>query len=106
MADTEKNMTRDTQFDISVASEIMAILALADDLEDFRERLGKIVIRSSHIQEPVTAVDLCVTGSLCVLLKDTIKPTLMQTLEGTLILVHADSFANIAHGNSSIIADK
>ena len=84
----------------------MAILALSEDLADFRERLGKIVIGSSMDKQPVTADDLCITGALCVLLKDAIKPTLMQTLEGTPILVHAGPFANIAHGNSSIIADK
>lgn len=73
----------------------MAILALTDNLEDYRERLGKIVIGSSHENEPVTADDLGITGALAVLLKDTVKPTLMQTLEGTPILVHAGPFANI-----------
>jgi methylenetetrahydrofolate dehydrogenase (NADP+)/methenyltetrahydrofolate cyclohydrolase/formyltetrahydrofolate synthetase len=94
-AATEKNMTRQTSFDIAVASEIMAILALTDDLEDFRERLGKIVIGNSFEQMPVTADDLDITGALIILLKDAIKPTLMQTLEGTPVLVHAGPFANI-----------
>lgn len=92
---TEKGRTRETLFDITVASEIMAILALTDNLEDYRERLGKIVIGSSYENEPVTADDLGITGALAVLLKDTVKPTLMQTLEGTPILVHAGPFANI-----------
>ncbi|CAF0790869.1 unnamed protein product [Brachionus calyciflorus] len=105
-ASTEKNMTRQTQFDIAVASEIMAILALTDSMQDFLTRLGKIVVADSFEGEPVTADDLGITGALGVLLKDTIKPTLMQTLEGTPILVHAGPFANIAHGNSSIMADK
>lgn len=105
-ADTEKNMTRQTQFDIAVASEIMAILALANSLEDFKQRLGNIVVASSHDDMPVTADDLGITGALIILMKDSIKPTLMQTLEGSPILVHAGPFANIAQGNSSIIADK
>ena len=88
-------MTRQTQFDISVASEIMAILALTDSMQDFLTRLGKIVIGDSFAGEPVTADDLGITGALGVLLKDTIKPTLMQTLEGTPIFVHAGPFANI-----------
>lgn len=99
-------MTRETSFDITVASEIMAILALTTDLADLRERLGRIVIGDSHEGEPVTADDLGITGALTVLMKDAIKPTLMQTLEGTPVLVHAGPFANIAHGNSSIIADQ
>lgn len=94
-ASTEKNMTRQTQFDIAVASEIMAILALTNSMEDFLIRLGKIVVADSFNGTPVTADDLGITGALGVLLKDTIKPTLMQTLEGTPILVHAGPFANI-----------
>lgn len=105
-ADTEKNMSRQTSFDITVASEIMAILALTNNLADLKERLGKMVVGSSFEGEPVTADDLGATGALVVLMKDTVKPTLMQTLEGTPILVHAGPFANIAHGNSSIIADR
>jgi methylenetetrahydrofolate dehydrogenase (NADP+) / methenyltetrahydrofolate cyclohydrolase / formyltetrahydrofolate synthetase len=102
----EKNMSRETQFDISVASEIMACLALAVSLEDLKSRFGKIVIGDNINGEPVTVDDLCVTEALTILMKDAIKPTLMQTLEGTPILIHAGPFANIAHGNSSIIADK
>ncbi|XP_054718412.1 uncharacterized protein LOC129227821 [Uloborus diversus] len=106
MAATEKKMTRETQFDIAVASEIMAILALTSDMADMKTKLGKIVIGNDTEKNPVTADDLGVTGALAVLLKDAIRPNLMQTLEGTPVLVHAGPFANIAHGNSSIIADK
>jgi formyltetrahydrofolate synthetase len=102
----EQGFTRETGFDITVASEIMAILALTSSLEDMRVRLGKIVVGTSRAGEPVTAEDLGIAGALTVLMKDAIKPTLMQTLEGTPALVHAGPFANIAHGNSSIIADK
>ena len=102
----EKGKTRETGFDITVASEIMAILALTTDLADMRERFGKIVIGTNKKGEPVTAEDLGVAGAMTVLMKDAIKPTLMQTLEGTPVFVHAGPFANIAHGNSSIIADK
>ncbi|RID56892.1 hypothetical protein BRARA_F00308 [Brassica rapa] len=102
----EKGMTRETGFDISVASEIMAVLALTTSLGDMRERLGKMVIGNSKAGEPITADDLGVGGALTVLMKDAIHPTLMQTLEGTPVLVHAGPFANIAHGNSSIVADK
>ena len=102
----EKGKTRETGFDITVASEIMAILALTTDLADMRERFGKIVIGTNKKGEVVTAEDLGVAGAMTVLMKDAIKPTLMQTLEGTPVFVHAGPFANIAHGNSSIIADK
>ncbi|KAM1055206.1 hypothetical protein FF1_028791 [Malus domestica] len=102
----EKGMVRETGFDISVASEIMAVLALTTSLADMRERLGKMVIGNSKAGDPVTADDLGVGGALTVLMKDAINPTLMQTLEGTPVLVHAGPFANIAHGNSSIVADK
>lgn len=91
----EKNMTRQTQFDITVASEIMAILALTTSFDDYLERLGRIVVANSRDGEPVTTDDLGITGALGIMLKDTIKPTLMQTLEGTPILVHAGPFANI-----------
>ncbi|XP_047397775.1 C-1-tetrahydrofolate synthase, cytoplasmic [Sciurus carolinensis] len=105
-APTEKGHTRTAQFDISVASEIMAVLALTSSLEDMRERLGKMVVASSKKGEPISAEDLGVSGALTVLMKDAIKPNLMQTLEGTPVFVHAGPFANIAHGNSSIIADR
>jgi formyltetrahydrofolate synthetase len=102
----EKGFTRETGFDITVASEIMAILALTTSLKDMRERLGKIVIGISKSGEAVTAEDLGVAGATTVLMRDAIKPNLMQTVEGTPVFVHAGPFANIAHGNSSIIADK
>ncbi len=94
------------RFDITVASEIMAILALTTSLGDMRERLGRIVIGADPEGTPVTAEDLGVAGALTVLMKDAIRPNLMQTLEGTPVFVHAGPFANIAHGNSSILADK
>ncbi|MDX9863715.1 MAG: formate--tetrahydrofolate ligase [Anaerolineaceae bacterium] len=101
----EKGKTRKTTFDISVASEIMAILALTTSLADMRERIGRIVIGLSRSGETVTADDLGVAGAATVLMMDAIKPTLMQTLEGTPVFVHAGPFANIAHGNSSVLAD-
>jgi methylenetetrahydrofolate dehydrogenase (NADP+) / methenyltetrahydrofolate cyclohydrolase / formyltetrahydrofolate synthetase len=102
----EKGFTRETGFDIAVASEIMAILALANDLADMRKRFGDIVLGTSRKGDPITTEDLGVAGAMTVLMKEAIKPTMMQTLEGTPALVHAGPFANIAHGNSSIIADK
>lgn len=102
----EKGKTRLTGFDITVASEIMAILALTTDLTDMRNRLGRMVIGTDRKGNAVTAEDLGVAGALTVLMKDAIKPNLMQTLEGTPALVHAGPFANIAHGQSSIIADR
>uniref|UniRef100_A0A671WMK5 formate--tetrahydrofolate ligase n=1 Tax=Sparus aurata TaxID=8175 RepID=A0A671WMK5_SPAAU len=105
-ASTEKGQIREVWFDIAVASEIMAILALADSLEDMKNRLARMVVGTSRSGEPVTAEDLGVSGALAVLMKDAIKPTLMQTLEGTPVFVHAGPFANIAHGNSSVLADK
>jgi formyltetrahydrofolate synthetase len=93
-------------YDITVASEIMAILALTTSLEDMRDRLGRMVVATSKKGEAVTAEDLGVAGALTVLMKDAIKPNMMQTLEGTPAFVHAGPFANIAHGNSSIISDK
>jgi methylenetetrahydrofolate dehydrogenase (NADP+)/methenyltetrahydrofolate cyclohydrolase/formyltetrahydrofolate synthetase/formate--tetrahydrofolate ligase len=97
---------RQTGFDIAVASEIMAILALATDLADMKVRLGRIIIGMNKSGQPVTASDLGMTGALTVLMKDAIKPNLMQTLEGQPAFIHAGPFANIAHGNNSIIADK
>lgn len=93
-------------YDITVASEIMAILALTTGLADMRDRLGRMVVAVNMRGEAVTAEDLGVAGALTVLMKDAIKPNLMQTLEGTPAIVHAGPFANIAHGQSSIIADK
>nr|XP_028703069.1 monofunctional C1-tetrahydrofolate synthase, mitochondrial isoform X3 [Macaca mulatta] len=103
---TEKGYSRQAQFDIAVASEIMAVLALTDSLADMKARLGRMVVASDKSGQPVTADDLGVTGALTVLMKDAIKPNLMQTLEGTPVFVHAGPFANIAHGNSSVLADK
>ncbi|MFP4055107.1 MAG: formate--tetrahydrofolate ligase [Phycisphaerae bacterium] len=97
---------RQSGFDISVASEIMAILALATDLKDMRERLGKIIVAMSKSGQPITAEDIGCAGAMAVLMKDAIKPNLMQTLEGQPAFVHAGPFANIAHGNSSIVADR
>ncbi|XP_036905543.1 monofunctional C1-tetrahydrofolate synthase, mitochondrial [Sturnira hondurensis] len=105
-ANTEKGCSRQAQFDIAVASEIMAVLALTNSLKDMKERLGRMVVASDKNGHPVTAEDLGVTGALTVLMKDAIKPNLMQTLEGTPVFVHAGPFANIAHGNSSVLADK
>ncbi len=102
----EKGKTRKTGVDITVASEIMAILALATSLPDMRERLGRMVIGMSRAGVPVTAEDIGCAGALTVLMKDALKPTMMQTLEGTPALIHAGPFANIAHGNSSIVADQ
>lgn len=97
---------RQTAFDISVASEIMAVLALSTNLADMRDRLGRMVVASSHAGDPVTADDIGIGGALTALMRDAIKPNLMQTLEGTPVFVHAGPFANISIGNSSIIADR
>lgn len=102
----EKGFEHRSGYDITVASEIMAILALTTSLEDMRERLGRMVVATDKKGAAVTAEDLGVAGAMTVLMKDAIKPNLMQTLEGTPAFVHAGPFANIAHGNSSIIADK
>jgi formyltetrahydrofolate synthetase len=97
---------RQTGYDITVASEVMAILGLATSLKDLRERLGRITFGYSTEGKPLTAEDIKAAGAMTVLLKDAIKPNLMQTLEGNPALVHAGPFANIAQGNNSIIADK
>ncbi|KAL6432560.1 hypothetical protein ACFW04_006850 [Cataglyphis niger] len=102
---TEKGKTRETSFRISVGSEVMAILALSTDVEDMKSRLGNIVVGFNKSGEPLTAEDFGMTGAMAILLKDAIEPTLMQSLEGTPVMVHAGPFANIAHGCSSIIAD-
>ena len=97
---------RQTGFDITAASEVMAILALATSQADLRARLGRIVLGYSSKGVPVTAEQLSGAGSMAVIMKDALKPNLMQTLENTPVLVHAGPFGNIAHGNSSIIADQ
>ena len=96
---------RQSGYDITVASEIMAILALTTSLQDMRERIGKMVVAYDRDKHPVSAEDIKAAGAATVLMKEAIKPNLMQTLENTPALVHAGPFANIAHGNSSIIAD-
>lgn len=102
----EKGYNRVTGFDITVASELMAILALATDLADMRRRFGEIRVAVSTTGEVITCEDVGCAGAMAVLMKDTIEPTLMQTLEATPVMVHAGPFGNIAHGNSSIIADQ
>ena len=97
---------RETGFDLTPASEVMAILALADNLSDLRERIEKIIVAKNLDGQPVTVANLKIGGSMTVLLKEAIKPNLIQTVENTPCLVHAGPFGNIAHGNSSIIADK
>src|SRR6059058_132722 len=98
--------TRQTGFDITAASEVMAIVAVASDLQDLRQRLGAITVARTFEGEPVTAEQLRVAGAMAVLLKDTIKPNLVQTLEGQPAFVHCGPFANIAHGNNSLVADR
>jgi formyltetrahydrofolate synthetase len=102
----EKGKTRITGYDITVASELMAILALTTGLEDLRERIGHVVIGTNRNGEAVTVEDLGCAGAATVLMKDAIMPNLMQTVEGQPAFVHAGPFANIAHGNSSIVADQ
>ncbi|MDO8126480.1 MAG: formate--tetrahydrofolate ligase [Candidatus Brocadiales bacterium] len=102
----DQGVPRETGFDICVASEVMAILALATSLKDMRERLGRIVIGSTRDGKPVSAEDLKCAGAMTVLMKDALKPNLLQTLENTPAFVHSGPFGNIAHGNSSIVADQ
>jgi len=97
---------RQSGYDITVSSEIMAALALCSDLADLRERMGRIIVGTNKKREPITAEDLNVAGAMTVLLKDAIMPNLMQTLDGSPAFVHCGPFANIAHGNSSIVADR
>ena len=97
---------RETGFDITVASEMMAILCLANDLDDLKSRLGKIIVAYTSDNKPITANDLNVTGALTLLFKDAIKPNLVQTLEGTPAFIHGGPFANIAHGCNSVMATK
>jgi formate--tetrahydrofolate ligase len=98
-------VTRQTGFDITAASEVMAILALATSLADLRARLGRIVVGYTRTGEPVTAEQLKGAGSMAVIMREAIKPNLLQTLENTPVIVHAGPFGNIAHGNSSIVGD-
>jgi formyltetrahydrofolate synthetase len=102
----EDGVPRETEYVITVGSEVMAVLALATDLHDLRARLGRIVLATRPDGSPVTAEDLGVAGAMTVLLRDAIKPNLLQTLEGGPAFVHCGPFANIAHGNNSIIADR
>jgi formate--tetrahydrofolate ligase len=102
----ENGYPRETEFVITVASEVMAVLALASDLADLRARLGRMVLATTRDGRPITAEDLRVAGSMAVLLKDAIKPNLLQTLEGGPAFVHCGPFANIAHGNNSVLADR
>ncbi len=101
----EGGIPRETGFDIAVASEVMAILALTNSLQDMRKRFGRIVVGMTHDKKPVTADEIGAGGAMTVLMRDAIRPTIMQTLENTPALVHAGPFANVAHGNSSILAD-
>jgi formyltetrahydrofolate synthetase len=97
---------RENEFVITAASEVMAVFALANDLNDLRRRLGRIVVASTHDGKPITAEDLKVAGAMTVIMKEAIKPNLVQTLEGQPVLVHAGPFGNIAHANNSILADR
>src|SRR5919204_455912 len=97
---------RQTGFDITAASEVMAIVAVARDLRDLRERLGAITVAQTYDGEPVTAEQLRAAGAMTVLLKEALKPNLVQTLEGQPAFVHCGPFANIAHGNNSVVADR
>ena len=99
-------VTRENGFDITVASEIMAILCLASDLDDLKERLSKMVVAYNYDGEAVTAGDLEATGAMALLLKDAIKPNLVQTLDNTPAFIHGGPFANIAHGCNSVVATK
>ena len=98
-------MPRETGFDITAASEVMAILALARSLADLRARFGRTVVGYTRDREPVTAEALKAAGAMTVIMREAIKPNLLQTLENTPVLVHAGPFGNIAHGNSSVVAD-
>jgi formate--tetrahydrofolate ligase len=101
----EDGVIRQSGFDITAASEVMAIVALATSLRDMRQRLGRIVVGNTTDGTPITAEALRTAGAMAVILKDAIKPNLMQTLENTPALVHTGPFGNIAHGNSSVVAD-
>ena len=99
-------MVREDHFVITVASEIMAVLCLADDMEDLKRRLGRMIVAYSFEGKPVTADDVHATGAMAALLKDALKPNLVQTLEHTPAIVHGGPFANIAHGCNSVRATK
>ena len=99
----EDGVTRQSGFDITAASEVMAIFALCTSLQDMRERLGRIVVGYTPSGDPVTAEDLKGAGAMAAIMRDALKPNLMQTLEGTPVLVHAGPFGNIAHGNSCLL---
>jgi formate--tetrahydrofolate ligase len=101
----EDGVIRQTGFDITAASEVMTVLALTTSLRDMRQRLGRIVIGNTREGKPITAEELSAAGAMTVILRDAIKPNLLQTLENTPVLVHAGPFGNIATGNSSVIAD-
>jgi formate--tetrahydrofolate ligase len=102
----ENGIPRETEWQITVASEVMAVLALASDLADLRARLGRMVLATTVDGRPVTADDLKVAGAMTALLKDALKPNLLQTLEGGPAFVHCGPFGNIAHGNNSVLADR
>ncbi|HUG46802.1 MAG TPA: formate--tetrahydrofolate ligase [Candidatus Limnocylindria bacterium] len=102
----EKHDARETEFHITAASEVMAVLALASDLPDLRRRLGRVVVAETYEGGIVTLEDLRVAGAMTVLMREAIKPNLVQTLEGGPAFIHAGPFANIAHGNSSVVADR
>jgi len=97
---------RESEWHITAASEVMAILALAHDIGDLRRRLGRVIVAESYEGEPITLDQLRVAGAMTVLMRDAMKPNLVQTLEGGPAFVHAGPFANIAHGNSSVVADR
>ncbi len=101
----QDGIPRQTGFDITAASEVMAVLALATSLQDLRARLGRIVIGYTRSGDPITAEQLKAAGAMTVIMREAIKPNLLQTLENTPVLVHAGPFGNIAHGNSSVVAD-
>jgi formate--tetrahydrofolate ligase len=101
----EDGVPRQTGFDITAASEVMAVLALSTSLQDLRRRLGRVVVGYTRSGEPVTAEELRGAGAMAVILREALKPNLVQTLEHTPVLVHAGPFGNIAHGNSSVVAD-
>jgi formyltetrahydrofolate synthetase len=102
----ERTDVRESEWHITAASEVMAILALADDIGDLRQRLGRAIVAENYQGEPVTLENVQVAGAMAVLLREAMKPNLVQTLEGGPAFIHAGPFANIAHGNSSVVADR